>query len=290
MAAFSTTFDCIDFAGSHKPSPTRSADVVAVGVDQVWSGPSHALSTVAFMHVPLQAACSPVFSQDHNQVDTETAVASGGTAEAQGAVKTSADLAASTGEQGVPEAILSNLDGGKRSEARLNVLAVQRSAIAAVFLETTQSLPPLHDLEAAMRWEPEDVSGIAREHEVHPLASTSTYNSMHINPSFEPMPKLKAGNNVLDDTQFYTPACDYAIEDTCGTSLDAVAVAGGAQLPRVAGSDLRAQRPASGCVSNGDSSGNVRLAGEIFAGEWDCLLYTSPSPRDRTRSRMPSSA
>ena len=23
---------------------------------------------------------------------------------------------------------------------------------------------------------------------------------------------------------------------------------------------------------------------------WGCLLYTSPSPRDRTRSRMPSSA
>ena len=26
------------------------------------------------------------------------------------------------------------------------------------------------------------------------------------------------------------------------------------------------------------------------ARNWDCLLYTSPSPRDRTRSRMPSSA
>ena len=25
-------------------------------------------------------------------------------------------------------------------------------------------------------------------------------------------------------------------------------------------------------------------------GRYDCLLYTSPSPRDRTRSRMPSSA
>ena len=25
-------------------------------------------------------------------------------------------------------------------------------------------------------------------------------------------------------------------------------------------------------------------------GHWGCLLYTSPSPRDRTRSRMPSSA
>ena len=24
--------------------------------------------------------------------------------------------------------------------------------------------------------------------------------------------------------------------------------------------------------------------------DWRCLLYTSPSPRDRTRSRMPSSA
>ena len=28
----------------------------------------------------------------------------------------------------------------------------------------------------------------------------------------------------------------------------------------------------------------------LIAGERDCLLYTSPSPRDRTRSRMPSSA
>ena len=35
--------------------------------------------------------------------------------------------------------------------------------------------------------------------------------------------------------------------------------------------------------------------GMTYIGEWkdnvrDCLLYTSPSPRDRTRSRMPSSA
>ena len=29
---------------------------------------------------------------------------------------------------------------------------------------------------------------------------------------------------------------------------------------------------------------------EIKALPWVCLLYTSPSPRDRTRSRMPSSA
>ena len=29
---------------------------------------------------------------------------------------------------------------------------------------------------------------------------------------------------------------------------------------------------------------------EEAAEVWICLLYTSPSPRDRTRSRMPSSA
>ena len=29
---------------------------------------------------------------------------------------------------------------------------------------------------------------------------------------------------------------------------------------------------------------------EFFDDAYSCLLYTSPSPRDRTRSRMPSSA
>ena len=36
------------------------------------------------------------------------------------------------------------------------------------------------------------------------------------------------------------------------------------------------------------SDGNWALACETEMD--DCLLYTSPSPRDRTRSRMPSSA
>ena len=30
--------------------------------------------------------------------------------------------------------------------------------------------------------------------------------------------------------------------------------------------------------------------GKLEWGSWDCLLYTSPSPRDATLSRMPSSA
>ena len=34
----------------------------------------------------------------------------------------------------------------------------------------------------------------------------------------------------------------------------------------------------------------ARTADAIYAKGMRCLLYTSPSPRDRTRSRMPSSA
>ena len=41
-----------------------------------------------------------------------------------------------------------------------------------------------------------------------------------------------------------------------------------------------------------DPASDIDLAGLEAALEQltDCLLYTSPSPRDRTRSRMPSSA
>ena len=35
---------------------------------------------------------------------------------------------------------------------------------------------------------------------------------------------------------------------------------------------------------------SVEELNEIFENQNICLLYTSPSPRDRTRSRMPSSA
>ena len=34
----------------------------------------------------------------------------------------------------------------------------------------------------------------------------------------------------------------------------------------------------------------LELGLEYLAQQYNCLLYTSPSPRDRTRSRMPSSA
>eukprot|EP00656_Telonema_subtile_P019706 TRINITY_DN2091_c0_g8_i1.p3 TRINITY_DN2091_c0_g8~~TRINITY_DN2091_c0_g8_i1.p3 ORF type:complete len:101 (-),score=5.53 TRINITY_DN2091_c0_g8_i1:30-332(-) len=42
--------------------------------------------------------------------------------------------------------------------------------------------------------------------------------------------------------------------------------------------------PASPCTGNG-----FRISAPVLCVD-TCLLYTSPSPRDRTRSRMPSSA
>ena len=44
-----------------------------------------------------------------------------------------------------------------------------------------------------------------------------------------------------------------------------------------------------GTAGSGTGSQLVYLS-STSATSWTCLLYTSPSPRDRTRSRMPSSA
>ena len=41
----------------------------------------------------------------------------------------------------------------------------------------------------------------------------------------------------------------------------------------------------------GENIGGTKVnVGQDFGIRGGCLLYTSPSPRDRTRSRMPSSA
>ena len=58
------------------------------------------------------------------------------------------------------------------------------------------------------------------------------------------------------------------------------------------------ERPHLGCVVQteprvsltGDGSVSATSSVLNFPGHKDCLLYTSPSPRDTERSRMPSSA
>ena len=53
----------------------------------------------------------------------------------------------------------------------------------------------------------------------------------------------------------------------------------------------RAYQPAySGTMWVVGGNGTNNLAYSYNGTQWTCLLYTSPSPRDRTRSRMPSSA
>ena len=60
----------------------------------------------------------------------------------------------------------------------------------------------------------------------------------------------------------------------------------------------RAQEASEAVPKNADSADLVIVVGaggeatyESLFSQWaSCLLYTSPSPRDRTRSRMPSSA
>ena len=47
------------------------------------------------------------------------------------------------------------------------------------------------------------------------------------------------------------------------------------------------ERIIAGAVAGGALGGGFALPGAAYN---TCLLYTSPSPRDRTRSRMPSSA
>ena len=43
-------------------------------------------------------------------------------------------------------------------------------------------------------------------------------------------------------------------------------------------------------VKDAEEAGQPKPRITNYLGECFCLLYTSPSPRDRTRSRMPSSA
>ena len=43
-------------------------------------------------------------------------------------------------------------------------------------------------------------------------------------------------------------------------------------------------------ITTGDDGTKAHKVIETFSELWNCLLYTSPSPRDQRGSRMPSSA
>ena len=70
----------------------------------------------------------------------------------------------------------------------------------------------------------------------------------------------------------------------------------GKSLPTSAHSEERLSNAAALAVLSSDALSSVAYATEeillvlVAAGSGACLLYTSPSPRDRQKSRMPSSA
>ena len=66
----------------------------------------------------------------------------------------------------------------------------------------------------------------------------------------------------------------------------AVVIDGAGEKAFCAGGDVQALR--NSCVEN--PGGPCEYAEHFFAREYRCLLYTSPSPRDLSTSRMPSSA
>ena len=55
-------------------------------------------------------------------------------------------------------------------------------------------------------------------------------------------------------------------------------------------SSIAAIRLADGRIAVIGNPVNAAMSPDRRASLYDCLLYTSPSPRDRTRTRMPSSA
>ena len=86
------------------------------------------------------------------------------------------------------------------------------------------------------------------------------------------------------------PDDEVTFYDGTGTNAPQIAVIEG-------GGNCFPVQASSGCltVEFDSNNNNQTFAGfeavwETTAGPCPCLLYTSPSPRDRTRSRMPSSA
>ena len=77
------------------------------------------------------------------------------------------------------------------------------------------------------------------------------------------------GLNPLDIVKF-TSAYATLIRKTCTVKSNKIVV----------GRDARI---------SGEMVKNV-VVGTLMGMGWDCLLYTSPSPRDKRQSRMPSSA
>ena len=105
---------------------------------------------------------------------------------------------------------------------------------------------------------------------------------------------------VNNDIKSNTPIllCSVTGYDASGR-VDDLAASQGKQCTSIAIGSAEGFNLAEKAISSASKSGrwvllkNVHLAPQwlvTLEKSYPCLLYTSPSPRDRTRSRMPSSA
>ena len=85
------------------------------------------------------------------------------------------------------------------------------------------------------------------------------------------------------DTTFALPGATLTVTDWNGNVVDSWESSDTAHV-------IRGLHLSHDFAGNRDTSKVYTLAETCPADGYTCLLYTSPSPRDRTRSRMPSSA
>ena len=69
----------------------------------------------------------------------------------------------------------------------------------------------------------------------------------------------------------------------------AIVTGGGSGIGRSTAIEL-AKQGVTVVIADRDEYGADKTCGSILQDGGDCLLYTSPSPRDKRQSRMPSSA
>ena len=145
-------------------------------------------------------------------------------------------------------------------------------------------------------------------HDTHPDAGTPTYSTpMATASSSTPVPATSGGRAlppVLVGRAVGHSAEPVGAETLNGTPFESIGrrvfemfMQTGLPVPGTRGVNLppgtSTEQPEMGSAlataGSGDNASSSAMAVEA-AGSTACLLYTSPSPRDRTRSRMPSSA
>ena len=111
---------------------------------------------------------------------------------------------------------------------------------------------------------------------------------------------LGSGGSIILNSSASMNSSELVLASNTLTASTAITVSSSGEVRRSASGDADMLVKSYATVNPGatieSSSGNISVT-NVTTGQFDitinnstCLLYTSPSPRDRTRSRMPSSA